>query len=105
MANDGPFLIQDLGTVDGDRAIVVDHTGDDPAQGWQVFYAFPEGRPDCPIEQVPQTDRFLDCDGTEIGVDALSPPLEPIRPVVEGGRTLYIDLSALRDIDDPATSG
>ena len=31
---------------------LVDHEGDDPANGWRLYYAFPPGRPDCPVEQV-----------------------------------------------------
>ena len=105
VAQDGPLLIQDLGTVDGDRAIVVDHTGDDPALGWRVYYAFPAGRPDCPVTQIEGTRRFLDCDGAELAVESLSPPLEAVRPVVEQRRTLYIDLSAFRELDAPPTTG
>jgi len=87
VANDGPILIQDLGTTDGDRAVVVDHTGDDANQGWRVYYAFPVGRPDCPVEQVPGTREFIDCDGESLTADDLARPTEPIRPGGEPDRT------------------
>jgi len=101
VADDGPFLFQGLDTATGRRSIVVDHQGDDPAQGWQLYYAFPPGRPDCLAEQIPGTRRFVDCDGEELDVTELSPPTEDVRPVVEDRRTLYLDLSAL----SPSTDG
>ena len=33
-------------------------------------------------------------DGNELDVTELSPPTDPVRPVVEDERTLYLDLSA-----------
>lgn len=95
VAGDGPFLFQELDTVTGRRSIVVDHEGDDPTQGWRIYYAFPPGRPDCLAEQIPGTRTFVDCDGDELDVTELSPPTEDVRPVVEDRRTLYLDLSAL----------
>jgi len=99
VADEGPILITELSTVDGSRSLVVDHEGDDPTQGWRLYYAYPVGRPDCPIEQVIGTRTFIDCDGSELDVSELSPPLEAVRPVVEDRRTLYLDLRAFSQGD------
>ena len=95
VADEGPLLFQELDTVTGTRSIVVHHEGDDPANGWRLYYACPVDRPDCLAEQIPETRTFVDCDGNELDVTELSPPTEAVRPVVEDQRTLYLDLSAL----------
>jgi hypothetical protein len=95
VAEDGPILFPGLNTTSGERTLVLDHGGDDPTRGWQVFYAYPVGRPDCPVEQVIGTAEFVDCDGTTIGVDDLSPPESGVNPVVENQETLIIDLSGV----------
>ena len=41
VAEGGPLLFPDLKSADGVRSIVLDHTGTDPAEGWQVYYAYP----------------------------------------------------------------
>ena len=48
VAEAGPLLFAELSTITGARSLVVDHEGDDPANGWRLYYAFPPGRPDCP---------------------------------------------------------
>jgi hypothetical protein len=92
---DGPIIFPGLNTTTGERTLVLDHQGDDPTRGWRVFYAYPIGRPDCPVEQVIGTRRFLDCDGAEMGVDELSPPDSGVFPVVENQRVLYLDLAGI----------
>lgn len=94
VAEDGPLLFAELSTITGERSLVVDHEGDDPAEGWRLYYAFPPDRPDCPVEQIRGTATFVDCDGNELDVTELSPPTENVRPVVEGSETLYLDLRA-----------
>lgn len=94
VAEDGPLLFAELSTITGARSVVLDHEGDDPANGWRLYYAFPPGRPDCPVEQVRGTATFIDCDGNELDVTELSPPTDDVRPVVENERTLYLDLRA-----------
>jgi hypothetical protein len=80
---------------------VLDHTGDDPAIGWVVYYAFPAGGEEsCAVEQVRDSDgegtrKFTDCDGNTIDVSELSPPSEGVNPVVENQRLLSIDLSGV----------
>ncbi|MEM1332175.1 MAG: hypothetical protein AAGG08_01850 [Actinomycetota bacterium] len=106
VADEGPILITELSTVDGDRSIVVDHEGgDDATVGWRIYYAYPDGRPDCPVTQVIGTATFLDCDGAELDVSELAPPIEPIRPVVENERTLYLDLRAFNTSPQPDDPG
>jgi hypothetical protein len=108
VAEEGPLLFAELSTITGERSIVLDHQGDDPTEGWTLYYAFPPGRPDCPVEQVRGTATFIDCEGNELDVTELSPPTDAVRPVVEDQTTLYLDLSAFsREIatSGPATTG
>lgn len=104
VAEDGPLLFAELSTITGERSLVVDHEGDDPAEGWRLYYAFPPDRPDCPVEQVRGTATFIDCDGNELDVSELSPPTEDVRPVVEGSTTLYLDLRAFSGASAPTDS-
>ncbi len=99
---DGPLLFAELSTITGARSLVLDHEGDDPATGWRLYYAFPPDRPDCPVTQVRGTATFVDCEGNELDVTQLSPPTDPVRPVVEDERTLYLDLRAFSST--PVTS-
>ncbi len=92
---DGPVIFPGLNTTVGERTLVLDHQGDDPTRGWRIYYAYPIGRPDCTVEQVIGTREFVDCDGTTIGVDDLSPPESGVFPVVENQRVLYIDLAGV----------
>ncbi|MFK8023494.1 MAG: hypothetical protein AB8G26_05970 [Ilumatobacter sp.] len=100
VAEDGPLLFAELSTITGQRSLVLDHEGDDPASGWRLYYAFPPGRPDCPVSQVRGTATFVDCDGEELDVTELSPPTDPVRPVVEDERRLYLDLRAFSESTD-----
>ncbi len=99
----GPILFPGLGTTEGTRTIVLDHTGDDPTVGWVVYYAYPAGAdPTCAVEQVRDdegdgTRAFTDCNGGTIDVSDLSPPPSGVNPVVENQRLLSIDLSGVTD--------
>lgn len=94
---DGPILFADLRDPDGRRAIVLDHVGDEPTTGWRVFYAYPADRDaSCLASQQPGTRTFVDCDGRELDIEALTRPLDA-RPIVENQRMLYIDLRAPSD--------
>jgi hypothetical protein len=92
---DGPILFPGLATTSGERTLVLDHEGDDPTRGWRVFYAYPVGRPDCPVQQVVGTRDFIDCDGDTIDVADLSPPESGVNPVVENQELLLIDLTGV----------
>lgn len=96
VAEDGPLLFPGLNTTSGERSLVLDHEGDDPASGWIVYYAYPADRDaSCPVEQVRGTDRFVDCDGRELHVSELSPPESGVRPVVENRERLSLDLRSI----------
>lgn len=96
VAESGPILFPGLATTTGERTIVLAHEGDDPTVGWAVYYAYPAGAdPSCAVEQVRGTSDFVDCEGNTIDVTALAPPPAGVNPVVEGRRTLYIDLSGV----------
>ena len=93
VAEDGPLLFAELGTQVGERSIVVDHTGDDPANGWRVYWAYPADRDaGCTVTQVIGTRDFTDCEGRTVSVEQLQPPLEGVRPVVIDSTLLEIDL-------------
>lgn len=90
----GPILYPDLRDANGKRSIVIDHTGSDPAKGWQVYYAFPADRNEsCLVEHIRKTRNFTDCDGRILAVEQLQRPND-VRPIVENAITLLIDLRA-----------
>jgi hypothetical protein len=92
VADDGPLLFPDLKSPSGVRSVVLDHQGDDPTKGWQVYYGYPAGKdPSCLVEHVQGTRTFKDCDGDTIDVEKLALPPD-VRPVVENRVRLYIDL-------------
>jgi len=100
VAEDGPVLFPGLNTTTGERTIVLDHEGDDPTRGWQIYYAYPAGTdPTCVVEQVIGTRSFIDCDGNTIDVTDLAPPPAGVNPVVEDQRTLVINLSGVTSDD------
>lgn len=91
---DGPILYPDLRDTTYDRTIVVDHTGDDPARGWQVYYAYPADRePSCLVTHVKSSRDFIDCENRTLAVEELHRPIDA-RPVVENRTNLLIDLRA-----------
>ena len=91
---DGPILYPDLRDTTYQRTIVVDHIGDEPARGWQVYYAYPADRgPDCLVTHVKGSRDFVDCDERTLPVEALHRPSDA-RPVVENRTSLLIDLRA-----------
>lgn len=100
VATNGPILLPDLQSPDGLRSIVLDHTGDDPANGWRVYLGFPADKPvTCLVEQITNTREFTDCDGRTVSVDDLQTP-NNVRPVVENRTTLFIDLRGITDAID-----
>lgn len=88
----GPVLFPGLGTTSGERTLVLDHTGTNPERGWAVYYAHPADRPPtCVVEQIIDTDRFIDCDGRTIAVTDLAPPANGEFPIIEDRTMLFID--------------
>jgi hypothetical protein len=97
VAEDGPILFPGLNTTTGRRTLVLDHQGDDPAEGWHVYWAYPADRDAaCAVTQVRRTSRFTDCDGRQLDVTELALP-EGVRPIVENRERLSIDLRAVVD--------
>jgi hypothetical protein len=102
VAEDGPILFPDLRSPDGVRSVVLDHTGDDPAKGWQVYYGYPADRDArCLVTHVQGTRDFTDCEGRKLSVEELSAP-GSVRPIVENQKTLYIDLRGI--VSTPTTT-
>jgi hypothetical protein len=89
---DGPILYPDLRDTTYQRSVVVDHTGDEPSRGWQVYYAYPADRsPECLVTHIEGTRDFVDCENRTLPVEALHRPVDA-RPVVENRTSLLIDL-------------
>ncbi|MFM8001298.1 MAG: hypothetical protein ACKPAJ_02625, partial [Actinomycetota bacterium] len=84
----------DLRDATGKRSIVIDHTGDDAAKGWQVYFAYPADRDEtCLVEHVQNSREFTDCENRVLQVEDLKLPMD-VRPIVENLKTLLIDLRA-----------
>ena len=99
VAKDGPLLFPDLKSPDGVRSIVLDHTGNDPAVGWRVYYGYPADRDaTCLVTHEQGSREFTDCEGRTLTVDDLQLPAA-VRPIVENRKTLYVDL---RGVTTPA---
>ncbi len=105
VAENGPLLFPELGTAIGTRSIVVDHEGDDPRDGWRVYWAYPADRPaTCVVEQVPGTSQFTDCEGRTVDVTELSPPDAGVFPRVQDQTTLIVDLRGVTLPTAPPTA-
>jgi hypothetical protein len=90
---DGPVLFPDLLGTDGDKSIVLHHTGNDPMNDWWIYLGHPADRPiTCKVIQVQHTDQFTDCDGRTISVEQLARPPQGVRPVVGRDGILTLDL-------------
>ena len=104
VAEGGPLLFPDLKSADGVRSIVLDHTGTDPAEGWQVYYAYPaDATPDCLVTHVPKSRTYTDCRGRTLDVAQLALPVD-VRPVVENRTTLSIDLRGITSSSNSTTT-
>lgn len=93
----GPIIFPDLLGTDGDKTIVLDHTGSDPLKGFVVYLAHPADRPvSCKVTQVPGTRTFTDCDGRALEPAQLAEPPAGVSPVVseDGVLDLIITVSA-----------
>lgn len=92
IAENGPVLYPDLRDPNGTRSIVIEHVGDVPAKGWQVYYAYPADRDStCLVKQIERSHTFIDCEGRALATGQLQPPPD-VRPIVENGTTLLIDM-------------
>lgn len=101
----GPVLFPGLNTTSGERTLVLNHTGEDPTREWRVFWAYPaDADPSCAVEQIRASDRFTDCNGREIDVDELAPPVG-VCPVVENRENLSINLHCNADEASTTSAG
>ncbi len=106
IAEDGPIILPDLLQANGRRTIVLDHTGNDPQQNWDIYMAYPADRAlECKVEQIKLTRTFIDCDGRTIDVEDLARPPAGVLPIVYPNGTLTLDLlPASAEPDTTATS-
>ena len=90
---DGPLIFPDLLRSRGKRTIVLDHTGDDPQQGWHIYMAYPKDRDvGCKVEQVRLTRNFIDCAKRTIATEDLALPPAGVYPNVFADGTLSLHL-------------
>ena len=83
IAENGPIIFPDLLGTDGDKTIVLDHTGDDPKQGFAIYLAHPADRPvGCKVTQRPKSRVFTDCEGRILEPSQLAAPPAGVSPVV-----------------------
>ncbi len=93
IAENGPLLLPGLDTSSEKRNVVLNHVGDDPTQGWQVYFAYPEDRNEfCPVRQVRRTATFIDCEDRRVEVTKLAKP-PGVFPLVQNAETISIDLT------------
>lgn len=99
VAEDGPILFPGLETISGERTLVLDHDGEDPLQGWRLYWAYPADRdPSCHVTQIEGTATFVDCEDRELDVSELARP-EGVFVEIED-EALTIDLRAAVETGD-----
>jgi hypothetical protein len=88
----GPILFSDVGG--GDRDIILQHLGSDPATGWIAFDARrPGDSRDCFFQWQSESSTFVNtCDESDV-VDASGNGLDQYPVVVEGGE-VRVDINA-----------
>lgn len=92
IAERGPLILADV--AGGDRDIVVQHLGDDPAEGWFVFAVRPPdaGR-DCQVEWDADADLFThSCDDRTFPADGEGLKQYPVE-IDEEEEVLTVDLN------------
>jgi hypothetical protein len=97
-----PFLYPDL--VNRDRHLFVQHTGDDPDEGWTAFSAFDPERPECLIQIDREAKALVDgCDpDVTYPLDGTGLRHYPTR--IDDGR-LYVDINLLTTSTTSTTRG
>ena len=81
---EGPLLVPDV--AGGDRDLIVQHLGDDPATGWYAFAARPLAAPrNCVVQWQADQRVFVDsCDGASYPEDGAGLPQLPVRVLDDG---------------------
>lgn len=102
IADSGPLLLPDAAR--GDRDVILQHLGEEPAEGWLAFAARPEGADRaCFVEWQPDERRFVDsCDGTTYPEDGQG--LEQFAVSVGSEGALTINLNPLGTLNPPGTN-
>lgn len=89
----GPLILPDLLEAGGRRTIVLDHSGTDPQQNWQILMAYPADRDvSCKVELVRKTRTFTDCEQRTLFVDQLARPPQGVNVIVARDGKLSLDL-------------
>lgn len=102
VAEEGPLIFPDLVRAGGTRTVVLDHTGEQPRDGWRVYFGYPADRDlECKVTQVRGTRDFTDCDGRRIPVEQLA-PAAGVSPIV--GEVIEIDLRVATTGTEPSPS-
>jgi hypothetical protein len=104
---DGPILFADLTGTDGAESVVLNHVGDDPERGFELYLPYPADRtPACAVVQDRGTRMFVDCEGRTIDVTDLATPAPGIAPVVSADGVLSLDLVPVTaESTAPGTTG
>ncbi len=89
---DLPFLYQDL--VNGDRNLFVQHTGDDPDEGWVAFGAFDPDEPSCAVEIDRDAKALVNACDRDVTYPLDGDGLRSYPTTVEDGR-VYVDINEL----------
>jgi hypothetical protein len=102
-AEAAPIIFGDV--AGGDRPIILQHTGDDPLEGWvAIAVVLPGKPPDCAVTWQRDDEVFVDCDGDIFPTEGEGLTTYPVS--IEDGRIL-VDINAefREDGEDPAESG
>jgi hypothetical protein len=96
IADNGPIIFPDLLGTDGDKTIVLDHTGSDQRLGFALYLAHPADRPvSCKVTQTPGTREFIDCEGRVLEPAQLAAPPAGVAPVVSEDGILDLIISVV----------
>ena len=75
------------------RFVVLDHSGSDPQQNWQILMAYPADREvSCKVELIKKTRTFTDCEHRTLFVDQLARPPQGVNVIVARDGKLSLDL-------------
>jgi hypothetical protein len=89
----GPLILPDLLQANGKRTIVLNHTGDDPRENWDILMAYPADRDvNCKIVLIKNTTTFTDCEQRTLTVSDLARPPRGVAPIVQRNGSLTLDL-------------
>jgi hypothetical protein len=100
VAEDGPLRFAD--PTGGDRPLIVNHVGDDPAEGWVAVLAIAPGSEGCIVDWDDGAGAFRDCEGQTYPPDGEGLETFPTRIDDD---TLFVDLGRGRTTSDTTDTG